>query len=190
MVLYLLKGVVKSCWSKNTNVLMCQVKYLSHWPFFFFVLGKIKWQRDQKVDRKKMEGHTQKTNMFHHRWVHRGWWTILEFDKHRAKWQWVGDVLGERLPLKKKRKKSISSWKEHWLCGSVRLDNYMSGANGTAPLLITRRILLKLQHSKGTLKWKKLSHRHTRAILKQPNPLTLISLASLAALRRQTKMEG
>lgn len=84
-----------------------------------------------------------------------------------------------------KNEKSISSWKEQWLYGNVWLDNYMSGANGTAPPLITRRrILLKLQHSRRMLKLGKLSHRraHTHANTQHQKPSDNDSFSEICVL--------
>lgn len=77
------------------------------------------------------------------------------------KWQWLGDALGERQPLEKAKTPFVVE-KNSGCCQGVWLDNYTSGENGAAPLLITRWIPLKRRHSRRTLKWRKLSYTHTQ----------------------------
>lgn len=99
----------------------------------------------------------------------------------------VGDISGATPPFQKGEKvhfqlkgtaavwekKKRKEKKRKNLC----LDNYMSGAKGAAPPLITHRILLKkIPHSKRRLQLKELSqrdmHGHTN-FKKSEKPLTV-----------------
>lgn len=94
----------------------------------------------------------------------------------------VGDISGTTPPFQKgekvhfQLKGTVAVWegkKRKNLC----LDNYMSGAKGAAPPLITHRILLKkILHSKRRLQLKELSqrdmHAHTN-FKRSEKPLTV-----------------